>query len=109
MITAMNEAYINALLADGSYSLLRDQNGVLAEARINESLALRLTQPLADFITQNFTVINQEIASSDGFSATVWQGKEGTEYAGQVYVSMRGTNPGQDFYDDAQLAATGVT
>lgn len=72
-------------------------------------LAARLTQPLADFITQNFDVLDQEIALSDGFSAVVWKGKAGTEYAGQVYVSMRGTFGSQDIQDDAQLAATGVT
>lgn len=30
-MTTLNLAYNNALLADGSYSLLRDKNGVLAE------------------------------------------------------------------------------
>jgi hypothetical protein len=50
-VTAMNEAYINALLADASYvNLGRD---------INTRLAERLTQPLANFITKNFEVINQ--------------------------------------------------
>ena len=34
--------------------------------------------------------------------------RTGTDYAGQVYVSMRGTNPFVDFVDDAVLAITGV-
>jgi hypothetical protein len=51
-----------------------------SEVDINKALTLLLTQPLADFITENFQVINQEITSGDGFSAVVWQGKAGTDY-----------------------------
>ncbi len=110
MITAMNNAYINALLSDAAYVDLIGQNGaVLPENNINDNLALRLTQPLADFITENFTVKDQEINPNDGFSAVVWQGKAGTDYAGKTYVSMRGTADGTDFQDDAELAITGVT
>jgi hypothetical protein len=69
MTTAMNNTYINALLADASYSLLRDQDGILVEDDINDSLALRLTQPLADFITDNFIVLNQSPIGT-GFSST---------------------------------------
>ncbi len=99
--TAMNATYINALLADASYVNLASD--------INTRLAARLTQPLADFITDNFEVLNQQPDSLlDGFSATVWRGKSTGDYAGQVYVSMRGTNPGVDFIDDAVLATTGV-
>jgi len=109
MTTTINEAYINSLLADASYVTLSENGQLIADINVVKArLGTRLTQPLADFITQNFSVINQEIASSDGFSATVWQGKEGTEYAGQVYVSMRGTAGFQDIADDGQLAATGV-
>jgi hypothetical protein len=100
-ITTMNDAFINALLADASYVDL----GV----NPNSALALRLTQPLADFITQNFSIKNQEINPNDGFSAVVWQGKAGTDYADKTYVSMRGTADGTDFQDDAELAITGVT
>ncbi len=49
--TAMNTTYINALLADASY--------VDLSANINARLADRLTQPLANFITANFEVVNQ--------------------------------------------------
>ncbi|MDP3608462.1 MAG: hypothetical protein Q8R74_05240 [Methylophilus sp.] len=62
MTTVINNTYINALLADASYSELSNQNGVLSEPEIRASLALRLTQPLADFITENFEVLNQEPA-----------------------------------------------
>ena len=51
--TAMNEAYINALLADASY--VDD----LDISQANSKLALRLTKPLADFITANFEVLDQ--------------------------------------------------
>lgn len=105
--TAMNATYINALLADASY--------VDLSANINTRLANRLTQPLADFITANFEVMNQT-GSSDGalsfggFGATVWRGKSTGDYAGQTYVSMRGTQELlSDIPDDLQLALTGVT
>ena len=101
-MTALNDAYINALLADASYV---DR---LETSEANERLAARLTQALADFITTNFEVLDQS-PTNDGFSAVVWKGKVGTEYAGQTYVSMRGTYGLQDNLDDAQLAATGVS
>lgn len=59
MTTVINDAYINALLADASYVDLSNQSGVLPEDVIKGRLALRLTQPLADFITENFTVKDQ--------------------------------------------------
>ncbi len=111
MTTEINSAYINALLADASYVELTNQNGEVETdpTIIKANLALRITQPLANFITTNFEVLNQEPDSLlDGFSATVWKGKTGTEYAGQVYVSTRGTEPGVDFVDDVILGATGV-
>jgi hypothetical protein len=110
MTTQLNTAYINALLADASYvKLTKADGGVAPDADIKSNLADRLTQPLADFITANFEVLNQENTFDGGFNATVWRGKAGTDYAGKVYVSMRGTQEGQDFLDDIQLAATGIT
>jgi hypothetical protein len=107
-VTAMNNTYINALLADASYVNLDN----LTELQINANLAARLTQPLADFITANFEVLNQtgvnSLLATDGFSATAWYGRAGTEYAGKTYISTRGTEPGIDFIDDGQLALTGV-
>ncbi|MEI2614470.1 MAG: hypothetical protein V9G21_05360 [Methylotenera sp.] len=79
-ITAMNSIYINALLADASYV---DLNNV-TDFQLKANLTARLTQPLADFITANFKVLNQQPDSLlVGFSATVWKGKTGTDYAGQ--------------------------
>lgn len=75
--TAMNTTYINALLADASYVDLTSD--------INANLKARLTEPLANFITTNFEVLNQQPDSFfDGFSATVWKGKAGADYAGQI-------------------------
>ena len=103
MTTAMNNTFINALLADASYV---DANS----PQFFDNLKDRLTQPLANFITDNFEVINQQPDSFlHGFSATVWRGKSTGDYAGQVYVSMRGTAGGQDISDDIDLASTGVT
>lgn len=44
--TTMNNAYINALLADASY--VDD----LEATNVNSLLTVRLTQPLADFLTK---------------------------------------------------------
>lgn len=49
--TAMNAAYINAILADASY--------VDLSSNIDTRLAGRLTQPLADMVTNNFEVLTQ--------------------------------------------------
>ena len=101
--TAMNDAYINALLADASYV-----NG-LEEVNINSLLTTRLTKPLADFITNNFDVLSQTNSADGGFDAVVWKGQVGTPYEGKTYVSMRGTQEFPiDLLDDAQLATTGV-
>lgn len=69
MTTQMNATYINALLADASYVQLTDANNISA------NLAARLTQPLADFITANFEVLNQEEVLSNGFSAVARVGR----------------------------------
>jgi hypothetical protein len=114
MTTQMNITYINALLADASYVQLTNANGdVETENIINGRLKARLTEPLAKFMTDNFEVLDQpgttdKLSIDGGFSATVWRGKAGTEYAGQVYLSMRGTAEGIDFADDGILAEFGV-
>jgi len=52
MTTAMNNIFINALLADASYVDVSSE-------QFSDNLKERLTQPLADFITTNFEVLNQ--------------------------------------------------
>ena len=74
MTTQMNTTYINALLADASYVQLTDANGVIL-GDILANLTARLTQPLANLITTNFEVLNQEVVSSNGFSATASVGR----------------------------------
>jgi pimeloyl-ACP methyl ester carboxylesterase len=74
---------------------------------------MTLTQ--ATFIAANFEVIGAENNSDiplygSGFDATVWRGKAGSDYAGQVFVSMRGTepSPGADLVADGSLATRGI-
>jgi hypothetical protein len=108
-ISALNSAFVNALLADASYVNLKGNDNILLTGQdLTDALALRLTQPLAEFITQNFTIKTQEIAPSESFSAVVWEGKAGTDYASKVFLSMRGTADGADLVDDVGLAALGV-
>ena len=115
-MNSINEAYINALLANAAFVNLHQVDasnnplpGLLTGSEQTAAITARMTQPLADFITTNFEVLNQELSPTGGFDATVWRGKAGTAYAGKVYVSMRGTQQGQDFLDDADLALSGIT
>ena len=70
-----------------------------------------MTPTLATYIAANFEVTSS-INTFDypligsGFDATVWRGKAGTAFAGQVFVSTRGTEPpGVDIWGaDADLA-----
>ena len=105
-MTTINDAYINALLADASYvnNLLPNQTG----ANLAVLLAKRMTQELADFIGLNFTVVTQASGYASSFDAIVWRGNTGTAFAGQVYVSMRGTQGTTDIAADADLATTGL-
>lgn len=89
MITSMNNTYINALLADASYVALSGANGLLGGDKILENLTARLTEPLADFITKNFEVVNQTgstdgALSFGGFGATVWRGKSKNQWGQQL-------------------------
>ncbi len=99
-------AYINALLADAVYV----EN--IGRGEINASrFESRLTATQANYLAANFTVLSSIESSKSlgsGFDAIVWQGKAGTPYAGQVYVSMRGTQGAEDIADDIGLAASGV-
>ena len=69
----------------------------------------RLTPTLAAYIAENFEVLaSLPISENSGFNCVVWRGLTGTDYAGQVFVSMRGTQEAEDILDDATLATTGV-
>lgn len=104
-MTSINFSYINALLADASY--VSTINGFPDTSELSK----RLTTTQATFLTANFTILNSIESpkpSGTGFDAVVWQGKAGTPYEGQVYVSMRGTQGLEDVADDIGLAASGV-
>jgi Ca2+-binding RTX toxin-like protein len=105
-MTTINDAYINALLADSSY--VNDLVPGMTGAALRGQLAGRMTLELATYIGDNFMVVTQAGGLASSFEATVWRGNAGTPYAGQVYVSMRGTQEGPDFTTDADLAATGL-
>lgn len=107
-MTTITNAYINALLSDASYV---DLSVGATPADINEASKKRLTPTQAAYLAANFEVASV-INTSDipllgsGFDATVWRGKAGTEFAGQVFVSMRGTEPGADLLADVVDVAT---
>lgn len=106
-MTAINNAYISALLADSSY-VEKNINGKTGQDLI-DALSGRMTPELAKFIGENFTVKAQASGYASSFEATVWQGNAGTPYAGQVYVSMRGTQGLTDIFDtDLDLARSGI-
>jgi Ca2+-binding RTX toxin-like protein len=100
----IESAYINALLADASYVPVASGIDTLP-------MATRMTATQASFIAANFEVLNSietPTPLGSGFDAVVWRGKSGTDYAGQTYVSMRGTQGAADIADDISLATTGV-
>ena len=110
-MTTIQQAYIDALLADAAYV---DVNPGMDVEKLTDALSKRMTPTLAAYIAANFEVASS-INSSDipligsGFDATVWRGRSGGDFAGQVYVSMRGTEPppdaaGADFLADGDLA-----
>ena len=67
-----------------------------------------MTDELAKYVGDNFSVVTQVGGLASSFDATVWRGNAGTPYAGLVYVSMRGTQESQDLVEDANLAVAGV-
>lgn len=101
-MNSISTAYINALLADASY--VRIVNRAPDDSDIRD----RLTPTQATYLAANFTVKASHQSPTGGFDAVVWEGKNGTEYAGKTFVSMRGTQGTQDQLDDGRLAASGV-
>jgi hypothetical protein len=107
MNNQIQNAYINALLADAAY---------VDTDKFATKLVERLTLSQADFLLVNFEVASSENKSDipligSGFDATVWRGKTNSPYAGQIYVSMRGTQPEDGGADllaaDFNLAVSG--
>ena len=102
-----SNTFTNALLADATY--VHSLTAGLSADPLKTKLSERMTPTLAAYISSNFSVLTQ-IESGDtllpgfsGFDATVWRQTDG-----KLFVSMRGTEPGQDlFITDADLAVTG--
>jgi hypothetical protein len=105
-MTTINDAFINALLADAAYvdGITINSTG----SALALQLANRMTPDLAKYIGANFTVATQVGGLASSFDATVWRGNAGTPYAGQIYVSMRGTQGSTDIAADIDLASTGL-
>jgi Ca2+-binding RTX toxin-like protein len=103
-MTTINNAYINALLADATY--VHDLTSI---SDLKQRLKERMTPTIADYISQNFAVVTQVqsgdfVGLNSGFDATVWRRVADNK----LYVSMRGTEPGADlFVADVDLAING--
>lgn len=105
-MSEINSAFINSLLAKAAYAadLHKGQTG----GDLADSLKDSLTLSQASFVGSNFevaTAIETPLGSS--FDAVVWRGKPGTEYAGHLYISMRGTLGFADLVEDVNLAVNG--
>jgi hypothetical protein len=98
MNNEIQSAYVNALLADASY---------VDPITDDVKLTARISQAQTQFIRDNF-IGTQHLSPNGGFDAVVWRGKSGTPFSGKSYVSMRGTQEGQDLVDDSTLAARGI-
>lgn len=110
-MSTISQAYINAIPTDAAY---RSVNSAMTSEQLSAQLSSRMTETQATFIAANFKVrtsvetpntVNQLLGT--GFDAVVWEGKDGTPYAGQVCVSMRGTQGLTDLADDAKFAISG--
>jgi hypothetical protein len=116
MATEIQNAYINALLADASYVRLVDNSGdLLPEATLKTNLTARLTEVQAQYILDNFDIVTQNLSADGGFDAVIWRVKAGSDVAtsglanaGDVYVSMRGTAGAMDIAQDLSLATVGI-
>ena len=97
-MNTIQSTYINALLADSAYAPFFDQKDKipLAPGTIQSNLTTLLTQTQANYLLANFDVLTQTLSPTGGFDAVVWRGKTGTDYANQVFVSMRGTKGAAD-------------
>jgi len=108
-MTTINDAYINALLADATYALDEKVINGSSDTALFDKLQGRLTPTLAKYIGDNFTVVTHYESSAagfedEGFDGSVW--KSGDQY----YFSARGTTPGDlhDIGEDITLGITGL-
>jgi hypothetical protein len=104
-MTSIDNALINALLADGTYA--DDLVDGLAGSGLAAVLRPRMTETLADYISGKFSVVTHVESSEvfgSGFDATVW--RRNTD--GAIFVSMQGTTGPADFLVDVDLTAFGA-
>lgn len=101
--------FVNALLSEAVYAA--DLMPELDERGLTKLFEKDLPPVLAKFISHNFAVA-AEVDTSDelgsGFDAAVWRGNSGTQFAGKIFVSLRGTEGLQDVAADVALATLGV-
>ncbi len=108
-MSKINDAYINALLADATYGLKENKPNGYTHDELNalQKLKTRMTPTLASYISDNFTVVTHKEtsdATGSGFDATVWK-----DAGGKTYVSMTGSQPAgllADFVADFDLSGT---
>lgn len=110
-MTAIKDSFIACLLADAAYVNLTKG---MSEADMARDLSEGMTPTLATYLAENFEVISSENKSDvpligSGFDAVVWRGKAGGAFDGQVFVSMRGTEPPPDAAGADLLADGGLT
>jgi len=96
----LHEAYIDAILADAAYV---DGMKELSAPGLAARLSGRMTPSVAKYISENYTVVDQVGGLDASFDAVIW--KENS--TGKLIVAMRGTQQGEDFAVDADLAFTG--
>jgi len=104
-MNTINKTYVDALLADAAY--VEGLFDGMTKFELNGVLANRMTPTLAKFISEKFEIVSHKESNDilgSGFDATVWRGVAGSEFAGQVFVSMRGTEGAQDIVSDVDLA-----
>ncbi len=97
----ITDAFINAILADATYALIDKNYDGYEGGLLAGELSIRMTPTLAEYIGNNFKVIDH-FESDDiwgsGFDATVWERSDG-----KIYVTMQGTTGAADFITDADL------
>ncbi|WP_418647607.1 hypothetical protein ACNQFN_22345 [Thauera butanivorans] len=106
-MTAIKDAYINALFADSVY--ITGFIDGMSPAGLKTIQQQRMTPTQAQFIADHFSVVStintpDDFGEGSGFDAVVWRGNDGTDYAEKIYVSMRGTEGINDFLADIDLA-----
>jgi hypothetical protein len=98
-MTAIFQAYTNALLSDATYALGDPAQGDLTGAAgdpLAGYLATRMTSTVAKYIGDNYTVVSHKETGDvlgSGFDATVWKDNA----TGKLTISMQGTTGLQDF------------